>query len=120
MGVALRRRSFFLAGVAIAIQTLCPNAIGELPADAPRWLRLVQYLIAVAIFCCFGAIASWIAFGPGERQFSGTIMTGNATIDAAIGRTAFGVGAVIIWLCTAAVIASGIRRVFDQGTTRTG
>lgn len=121
VGVALRWRSFFLAGVAIAIQTLCPsNAIGELPADAPRWLRLVQYLIAVAIFCCFGAIASWIAFGPGERQFSGTIMTGNATIDAAIGRTAFGVGAVIIWLCTAAVIASGIRRVFDQGTTRTG
>lgn len=101
VGVALRWRSFFLAGVAIAIQTLCPNAIGELPADAPRWLRLVQYLIAVAIFCCFGAIASWIAFGPGERQFSGTIMTGNATIDAAIGRTAFGVGAVIIWLCTA-------------------
>lgn len=101
MGVALRWRSFFLAGVAIAIQTLCPNAIGELPADAPRWLRLVQYLIAVAIFCCFGAIASWIAFGPGERQFSGTIMTGNATIDAAIGRTAFGVAAVIIWLCTA-------------------
>ena len=121
MGVALRWRSFFLAGVAIAIQTLCPsNAIGELPADAPRWLRLVQYLIAVAIFCCFGAIASWIAFGPGERQFSGTFMTGNATIDAAIGRTAFGVGAVIIWLCTAAVIGSGIRRVFDQGTTRTG
>ena len=115
MGVALRWRSFFLAGVAIAIQTLCPsNAIGELPADAPRWLRLVQYLIAVAIFCCFGPIASWIAFGPGERQFSGTIMTGNATIDAAIGRTAFGVGAVIIWLCTAAVIGSGIRRVFDQ------
>jgi hypothetical protein len=34
--VALRWRSFFLAGVAIAIQTLCPsNAIGELPADAP-------------------------------------------------------------------------------------
>jgi hypothetical protein len=36
VGVALRWRSFFLAGVAIAIQTLCPsNAIGELPADAP-------------------------------------------------------------------------------------
>jgi hypothetical protein len=34
-------------------------------------------------------------------------MTGNAAIDAAVGRTAFGVGAVIIWLCTAAVIAFG-------------
>lgn len=50
--------AFFLAGAAIAIQTLCPaNAAGEPPTDAPRWLRL-QYLIAVAIFCCFGEIAS--------------------------------------------------------------
>jgi hypothetical protein len=66
-------------------------------------LRPSQYLIAVAI-CCFGAIASWVAFGPGGRQFSGTVMTGNATIDAAVGRTAFGIGAIMIWLCTAAVI----------------
>jgi hypothetical protein len=67
-------------------------------------LRPSQYLIAVAIFCCYGAIASSVAFGPGERQFSGTVMTGNSTIDAAVGRTAFGIGAVMIWLCTAAVI----------------
>jgi len=112
---------FFLAGAALVIQSRgASNATGELPADAPRWLRVLQYLIAVAIFCCFGAIASWIAFGPGERQFSGTVMTGNAAIDAAVGRTAFGVGAVIIWLCTAAVIASGIRKLFDQTTPRTG
>jgi hypothetical protein len=47
-------------------------------------------------------------------------MTGNAAIDAAVGRTAFGVGAVIIWLCTAAVIASGIRKLFDQNTPHAG
>jgi hypothetical protein len=47
-------------------------------------------------------------------------MTGNAAIDAALGRTAFGVGAVIIWLCAAAVIASGIRKLFDQNTPRAG
>lgn len=112
---------FFLAGAALVIQSLsASSATGELPADAPRWLRILQYVIAVAIFCCFGTIASWIAFGPGERQFSGTVMTGNAAIDAAVGRTAFGVGAVIIWLCTAAVIASGIRKLFDQNTPRTG
>ena len=80
-------------------------------------MRPSQYLIAVAIFCCFGAIA---AFGPGERQFSGTVMTGNATIDAAVGRTAFGIGPVMIWLRAAAVIASGIRKLFDQDTPRTG
>ena len=112
---------FFLAGAALVIQSLgASSATGDLPPNAPRWLRILQYFIAVAIFCCFGAIASWIAFGPGERQFSGTVMTGNAAIDAAVGRTAFGVGAVIIWLCAAAVIASGIRKLFDQNTPRAG
>ncbi|MGC1899302.1 MAG: hypothetical protein WA716_11445 [Pseudolabrys sp.] len=108
----MRWRSFFLAGVAIAIQTLCPsNAIGELPADAPRWLRLVQYLIAVAIFCCFGAIASWIAFGPGERQFSGTHdrQCDDRCRDRPDGfRRRRGHHLALH------------RRVFDQGTTRTG
>jgi hypothetical protein len=121
VGAALRRFRFFLAGAALVIQSLgASSATGELPADAPRWLRILQYVIAVAIFCCFGAIASWIAFGQGERQFSGTVVTGNTTIDAAVGRTAFGIGAVIIWLCTAAVTASGIRKLFDQNTPRTG
>ncbi len=113
--------AFLLAGVALLIQTLGhANTAGELPADAPRWLRAVQYLIGFTIFCCFGAIASWIAFGPGERHFSGTIMVGDAATNAAIGRSAFGVAAVIIWLCTAAVAASGIRKFFDHDTTRAG
>ena len=46
-------------------------------------------------------------------------MTDDATIDAAAGRTAFGIGAVIIWLRTAALIASGIRKLSDQDTPRT-
>ena len=61
----------FLAGIAIAFQTLGQaNADSDLPAAAPRWMRALQYLIGLAIFCCFSAIATWIAFGPGERQFS--------------------------------------------------
>ena len=62
--------AFFLTGVAIAFQTLGhANAAGDLPAAAPRWMRALQYLVGLAIFCCFGAIATWIAFGPGERIF---------------------------------------------------
>ena len=50
---------FFLAGAALVIQSLsASSATGELPADAPRWLRILQYVIAVAIFCCFGAVKS--------------------------------------------------------------
>ena len=112
--------AFFLAGVAIAIQTFGhANAVGELPADTSRWMRVLQYLIGVVIFGCFGAIASWVAFGPGERHFSGTFLFFDPATNAAIGRTAFGIGAVIIWLCTAAVAASGLRKFFgDQGRPR--
>jgi hypothetical protein len=112
--------AFFLASVAIVIQTLghANMTTGDLPADAPRWMGLVQYLIGLTIFICFGMIASWVAFGPGERHFSGTIMFGDAATNAAIGRTAFGVGAVIIWLCTAAVIAFGFRKFFDRGNSK--
>ena len=47
-------------------------------------------------------------------------MVGDAATNAAIGRSALGVAAVIIWLCTAAVAASGIRKFFDHDTTRAG
>ena len=114
--------AFFLAGVAIVIQTLGhANAkTGDLPSDAPRWMGLVQYLIGLTIFVCFGVIASWVAFGPGERHFSGTFVFGDAATNAAIGRTAFGVGAILIWLATAAVVAFGFRKFFDRGAPRAG
>ncbi|HET9414689.1 MAG TPA: hypothetical protein VFO74_11275, partial [Pseudolabrys sp.] len=69
--------AFFLAGVAIIIQMLGrANDSGDLPAGTPFWLRAMQYLIGLCIFACFGAISSWIAFGPGERQFSGMFTFG--------------------------------------------
>jgi hypothetical protein len=108
--------AFFLAGIAIAIQTAghANATTGDLPAGAPRWMAAAQYLIGLTIFVCFGLIASWVAFGPGERHFSGTFEFADPAINAAIGRTAFGFGAVIIWLCTAAVVAFGFRKFFDR------
>jgi len=108
--------AFFLAGVAIAIQTAGHANVttGDLPAGAPRWMGVAQYLISLTIFVCFGLIASWVAFGPGERHFSGTFEFAGPAANAAVGRAAFGVGAVIIWLCTAAVAAFGFRNFFDR------
>jgi hypothetical protein len=96
------------------------NDSGDLPAGTPFWLRAMQYLIGLCIFACFGAISSWIAFGPGERQFSGTFMFGDAATNAAIGRIAFGTGAVIIWLCTGAFAAFGFRKLFDRDAPNAG
>jgi hypothetical protein len=111
--------AFFLAGLAIIIQMLGhANDSGDLPAGAPLWLRTVQFLTGLCIFVCFGAISSWVAFGPGERHFSGSFMFADAATNAALGRIAFGAGAVIIWLCTAAFAAFGFRKLFDHSTSR--
>ena len=45
-------------------------------------------------------------------------MFGDAATNAAIGRVAFGTGAIIIWLCTAAFAAFGFRKLFDHDTSR--
>jgi hypothetical protein len=79
---------------------------------------MTQYLIGLCIFGCFGAISNWIAFGPGERHFSGTFMFVDAATNAAIGRTVFGAGAIIIWLCTAAFAAFGPQTVRSRGAKR--
>jgi hypothetical protein len=100
--------AFLLGGLAFALHL----AVGgdpesrELPKDAPPWTRVAQYLLGVAIFACFALIGSWIAFGPGERAFSGTVPVGPT-----LGRIAFGIGAVILWLGTIGFVISGARKL---------
>jgi hypothetical protein len=105
--------AFFLAGTAIVLQAFGrANDHGEFPAGAPSWLRVVQYLIGVATFASFGAIGSWIAFGPGERAFSGSFFFLSAENNPVVGRTAFGIGTIIVWICTIAFAVSGARKLF--------
>ena len=96
-----------LAGITIFIQALGhANEAGELPPDAPRWMRFAQFLIVLTLFACFALMGSWVAFGPGERHFSGTFGGG-----ATVGRIAFGIGAIIAWLSTILVAVYGWRRI---------
>ena len=37
-------------------------------------------------------------------------------MNATIGRIAFGIGAIIIWLCTLAVVVSGVRKLRKSGS----
>jgi hypothetical protein len=108
--------AFLLAGVAIAIQTFGKaNAAGELPAAAPCWMHAAQHLAAFTIAACLAAIGSWVAFGPGEREFSGGLPFLGPAVNSMIGRTAFGLGAVLTWLCLAAIAVSGLRKHFAPG-----
>jgi hypothetical protein len=110
---------FLLGGAAVVLQALGrANVEGELPADAPFWLRAIQYLMGIAILTSLGAIGSWIAFGQGERAFSGSSGFFSGDVSAAIGRTAFGIGALITWLGTIAFAVSGARKLFGRSQHR--
>jgi hypothetical protein len=86
---------FVLGGGAVVVQTVINDGAtpeGELPAGTPRWLRFGYQLICLTIVVSLGAIASWVAFGPGERQFSGS----GAFLGPTTERAAFGFGAALI------------------------
>jgi hypothetical protein len=103
---------FLLGGIALALQGVGKvNAHGELPDGAPQWLRVVQYLIGVAIFASFAIVGSWIAIGGDARQFAGSFAGFSGGIGAGIGRTVFGIGAIITWLCTIGFAVSGARKL---------
>lgn len=103
---------FFLGGLVVFLQGVGKaNAHGELPAGAPHWMRVVQYVSGVAIFASFGVLGTWVALAGEAGQFSGSAFGMSAAVGGGIGRTAFGIGAIVVWLCTIAYAVSGARKL---------
>lgn len=109
---------FLFGGLGVLVPVVVTGEVstaGELPPGAPSWLRVAQYVFGLAIFACFAMIGTWIAFGPGTRSFSVSVpflsIKGAGEL---IGRAAFGLGAIITWLCLIAVAVSGWRRLADR------
>jgi hypothetical protein len=110
--VVLAGLVFFLGGLAVVLQGMGrANASGELPSDAPHWIRVAQYLIGVTIFASFALIGSWIAIGGEARQFSSNV----PFVGVSIARIMFGIGAAICWLATAGFAVSGARKLLRRG-----
>jgi hypothetical protein len=66
---------FLLGGAAVAVGGVLGGNEQDpdgLPPATPGWLRWITQLMALAIVVCFGAIFSWIGFGPGQRSFEGS------------------------------------------------
>jgi putative effector of murein hydrolase LrgA (UPF0299 family) len=104
--------AFFLGGLAMFVQAIGKaNESGDLPANAPQWLRVVQYLIGVAIFVSFALVGTWIAIGGEAGQFSGSVGGLSGGVGVGIGRTVFGIGAIITWLGTIFFAVSGARKL---------
>ena len=111
---------FVLAGVTVTLRAAAGTlrSDGDLAPNAPRWLRLTQYAAGVTIFACFGAIATWIAFGPGPRTFSASGPLLPSHPSELVGRTVFGIGAALTWLGMIVIAISGARKLFDRGKSQ--
>ena len=91
--------AFVFGGLAVIIQT-CEKVTpgGDLPSTASIWVRATLRLLSLAVVVSLGAIGTWVAFGPGEREFSSSIPFLPAWLNEPIGRTVFGSGAILIFL----------------------
>ena len=108
---------FVLGGAAVIMQALFGNGdpTGELPTTTPRWLRAIYMVLALAIVGGLGTVASWVAFGSGERHCTGTaISLGSFDVSDAFCRTVFGFGATLVWIILIIFAASGARRLFAR------
>jgi hypothetical protein len=107
--------AFFLGGATVTMQVLGgADENGEFPPDAPAWMKIAQHLFGVAIAVSFAAIGTWIAIAPGERQFGGNVPLVGSTGEI-IGRTAFGLGAAIVWLFALALFNRARKQIFGGG-----
>ncbi len=109
--------AFIFAGVALAIRSFAGanDNDGDLPAGAPRWTQLSYRIVGIAIAGSLAAIGTWIAIGNGPRAFTvGGPMLEMRTTGETIGRTVFGLGAVIVWIYVIALTVSTVRKFFDR------
>ncbi|MBI3702276.1 MAG: hypothetical protein HY244_00120 [Rhizobiales bacterium] len=106
---------FFAGGIAVIVSgaTGAYDRAGELPADAPVWVATVYWLASVAVAAGLAAIGSWVAFGGGTRHFS---ISGffSGSLGEGIGRTVFGIGAIITWLIVLVFARAGAKRIFGK------
>ena len=104
--------AFVFGGLAVMIQTWArATPDGVLPANAPPFVRRMLYLLTLAIVVSLGAIGTWVAFGPGERRFATPLPFLPAWLNEPIGRTGFGIGAIMIWMILILIAVQGARRL---------
>ena len=115
---------FILAGLAIIVDYAMAGPLqadGSLPESAPLFLRVTQYVLGLAIVGLMFAVFAWIAFGPGQRQFSSSISlpfwSSSGRSSERSGRIAFGIGAGFMGLFLVLAAVSGAKRLWrgDRG-----
>jgi hypothetical protein len=84
-----------LMGVPASLMFVFAGILMALPAEYVRW----RSFLATLVMTCFALTFDWVAFGPGERKFSGNIGGFGYISSELTGRIMFGFFAVILDVC---------------------
>jgi hypothetical protein len=97
-----------LIGVLIAVMFVLAGIYVGVP---PQYRRLRNVLSALVV-TCLAMTFDWVAFGPGERHFTGSIGGIGFIPGEMMGRIAFGIVAVVIDICAIAMWVGQCRQMF--------
>ena len=104
---------FSAGGIAVIVRgaTGADNSSGELPANTSKWVAVIYTLLGLLVAFGLAATATWVAFGSGSRHFT---MLGfiSGAVGEGVGRTAFGIGAILSWLAVVLMVRASITKFF--------
>lgn len=109
--------AFLFAGLTCIVRARAGmlNTESEVPDSAPRWTKVSYRVLAIGTAGALATIGTWIAIGSGPRAFSLSVpFIEMQTTGEVVGRTVFGLGAVIVWIYVIALTVGTVRKLFDR------
>jgi hypothetical protein len=94
-------------GLPAGLMFVFAGALLASPAES-KW----RSLLATLVITCFALTFDWVAFGPGERKFTGSIMGIGFMSGEFFGRIAFGFFAIVLDIIAVGMWIGECRRAF--------
>jgi hypothetical protein len=109
--------AFLFAGLSCLVRARAgmSDRQDDVPDGAPPWTRLAYRALGIGVAGALAIIGTWIAIGSGPRVFAISAPFAEArTTGELIGRTVFGLGAVIVWIYVIALTVQTVRKLFGR------
>ncbi len=109
--------AFMFAGLTCVVRARAGilNIESDSPDSAPHSAQVSYRMMAIGAAGTLAIIGTYVAIGSGPRAFSlSTPLAEMQTTGEAVGRTLFGLGAVIVWIFVIALTVGTVRKLFDR------
>jgi len=105
--------AFLFAGLTCMIRARA--GMLNMETSAPRWTKVSYRVLAIGAAGSLATIGTYVAIGSGPRAFSlSAPFIEMQTTGEVVGRTVFGLGAVIVWIIVIALTVGTVRKLFDR------